>query len=96
MKSMREKRKCCNLAAVSVHYFVTTFLEEVLATSGLSRKLTIYEIENPEADAPGVIRRKGIVTICPVHRRAGSAHVDYLEGEDQVGLADFMLSYTWG
>ena len=49
----------------------------------------IYEIE------PLVIRGTGAETICPRDQRKGAAYVDAV-GEDAVGHARFMLSYTWG
>jgi len=71
--------------APSVHYLATQFLDEVLSTPGLSRESTFYEIEDLSvATPPGVIRRKG-----------PAAYVDNLKGNDNVGPATHMLSWTW-
>jgi len=77
------------LRGVSVHYLNNGFVKE-LEAAGFSRESTIHEIE------PAVIRGKGAGVACPRDGRLGSAFVDTLEGGDEAGRADFMLSYTWG
>jgi len=80
-------------AAPSVYYLQTTFLEEVLQAGG-THDSTIYDIENLQGP-PGLIRTKGSARICPVDGRIGAAYVHCLDGQDHVGVANFMLSYTW-
>ncbi|CAB9520079.1 Kinesin light chain (Partial), partial [Seminavis robusta] len=60
----------------------------------LSRHSKIYEIENLRGP-PGVIRTKGANTVCPIDGRLGAAYVHTLQGEDHVGEATHMLSYSW-
>eukprot|EP00978_Attheya_sp_CCMP212_P000863 scaffold1856_cov56-Attheya_sp.AAC.2 len=79
---------------VSVHY-LKTFLEEVLLDPDLSRDSTIYDCEKLEGP-PGVIRQKGEDVLCPIDGQLGAAYVHCLDGEDEVGDANFMLSYSWG
>ncbi|CAB9517241.1 repeat-containing protein [Seminavis robusta] len=81
--------------ALSVHYLRTTFLQEVLSTPGLSKKSTIYDIENLDEATPGVIRSKGLDIDCPHDGRPGAAYVDCVHGRDNVGPARYMLSYSW-
>lgn len=82
--------------AVSVHYLSTTFLDEVIATPGLTRESTVYDIENLD-DKPGVIRRKGFNVICPRDGLKDAAYVDCITGDDNVSdQATHMLSYSWG
>lgn len=52
--------------------------------------MQVYEIE------PTVLRGLQTEIVCPRDQQQGSAYVDALSGTDQVGLAEFMLSYTWG
>jgi hypothetical protein len=80
---------------VSVHYLKTFLLEEVLLTPGLSRDSTIYDCEKLEGP-PGVIRQKGEDVLCPIDGQLGAAYVHCLGGKDEVGDANFMLSYSWG
>ena len=83
-----------DILAPSVEYLRTTFLAEVL-NAGFSRDSTIYEIENL-GGPPGVIRRKGLERISPLDGRKGSSYVHCLRGKRNVGVANYMLSYTWG
>jgi tetratricopeptide (TPR) repeat protein len=75
--------------APSVHYLVNGFLRDVEA-AGLTSENTISEIEER------VIRGKGARNSCPRDGRIGSAFVDAILGEDNMGRATHMLSYTWG
>ena len=79
---------------VSVHCISTSLLEEVQQMN-LSLDSKIYEIEDLHSDSLGVIRSKGVNTTCPEDSRLGSSYVDALEGEDNVGTANIMLSYSW-
>ncbi|CAB9518597.1 finger protein [Seminavis robusta] len=67
------------------------------ATTGkfLSKDSSIYEIEDLEGP-PGVIRTKSAKTVCPIDGKMGAAYVHTLQGEDHVGEAAHMLSYSWG
>lgn len=82
--------------AVSVHYLSTTFLEEVRAHDGLDHTATLYQIENLSSDDFGVIRKKGADVLCPIDGKMGASYVSCLKGRDNVGDANYMLSYTWG
>lgn len=88
--------------APSVHYLATTFLDEVLATKNssgefLDRETTIHDIEDlRNSNVPGVIQTKGISQLCPKDGNMGAACVDCIKGEDNVGGATHMLSYSWG
>ena len=83
--------------ASSVHYLRTTellsLLEEVTA-AGFDRSASINDIEDLKED-PGVLRRKGWDHVCPIDGQIGAAYVHCLKGEDHVGKANFMLSYSW-
>ena len=96
--------QCCGLLgpsdetgfpATSVHYLSTTFLKEV-EEHGLDRNANLYEIENLSSNEYGVIRKKGADIVCPVDGELGASYVHCLNGEDNVGEANYMLSYTWG
>jgi tetratricopeptide (TPR) repeat protein len=81
---------------VSVHYLKTQFLREVKETEGLNENSTIREIEDLKWAKHGVIRSKGASIVCPRDdTTVGAAYSDCLNGDDNVGLATFMLSYTW-
>ncbi|CAB9510328.1 Hydra magnipapillata [Seminavis robusta] len=87
---------------VSVHHLQHIFLEREVgmakknATTGkfLSKDSSIYEIEDLEGP-PGVIRTKSVNTVCPIDGKMGAAYVHSLQGEDHVGEATQMLSYSW-
>jgi hypothetical protein len=80
--------------ALSVHYLQTQFLKEVRRAK-FSRDSPIYVIEDLKGPH-GVIRRKGKDVKCPVDGKLGAAYVHCVEGEDNVGKATHMLSYSWG
>ena len=76
---------------VSVYHLKQVFWEErVLRQAGFTRDATIYDLEEP------VIRHHGRDDVCPLDGRAGAAYVHCLEGDDHVGQATHMLSYSWG
>ncbi|CAB9501139.1 Kinesin light chain [Seminavis robusta] len=84
---------------VSVYYLERIFLEELKGastndTQSRPRSSKIYEIENLRGP-PGIIRTKGATVICPLDGRMGAAYVHCLKGEDYVGVATHMLSYSW-
>ncbi len=81
--------------APSVYCLQTAFVKEVGA-AGYSKDSKIYEIENLQDKNPCVIRQKGLDVLCPKDGRKGASYVDCLLGEDNVGEATHMLSYTWG
>ncbi len=60
-----------------------------------STEKSIYQLENLHQE-PGLIRRKGMDVKCPRDGKLGAAYVDCLKGEDHVGQANVMLSYSWG
>lgn len=79
------------LRGVSVHFLATSFLEEV-ESAGQTRTAKVFEVE------PTVIRPRGAAMSCPrdLSGKLGAAYVDCLSGEDNVGRATQMLSYSWG
>lgn len=79
--------------AASVHYLKTKFLKEV-RKARFNRDAPVYVIENLKGPQ-GVIRRKGKDVTCPVDGKPGAAYVHCLKGEDSVGKATHMLSYSW-
>ncbi|CAB9520678.1 Kinesin light chain [Seminavis robusta] len=90
-----------DMLGVSVYHAEQVFLEQEVCVftdtpSGqpLSASSTIYDIENLQGP-PGVIRRKGVNTKCPLDGKLGAAYVHCLEGADHVGDATHMLSYSW-
>lgn len=77
------------LRAASVSYLSADWLEEV-RRAGLSESAKVYDIE------ASVIREKGKSVRCPRDGRMGAAYVDCLQEQSQAGVAQYMLSYTWG
>jgi hypothetical protein len=82
-----------DMAGVSVYHLCNTFLPHV-EDAGFSRDSTIYELENLKGP-PGLIRKVGRNIPCPITGEMGAAYVHCLQGEDHVGRASHMLSYTW-
>ena len=81
---------------VSVYCLKITLLKDV-EDAGLEANATVYDIEDlREKEKFGVIRRKGANIICPGDKAIGAAYVDRLEGIDNVGPTNRMLSYVWG
>jgi len=80
---------------ISVFCLRDTLLHEVKET-GLDEDSTIYQLVNLRESKLGVIRRKGAAIKCPRDGTMGAAYIDCLEGEDNVGPANRMLSYAWG
>jgi len=78
-----------SLRGVSVHYLTTQFMKEVHAHS-FTRDDSVHEIE------PKVVRGKGERIKCPRDGCMGAAYVDAINGASNAGLANRMLSYTWG
>jgi len=77
------------LRGLSVHYLSTTLTKEI-AEAGCDEKATVRNIE------PKVIRcPRAAETICPRDGELGAAYVDIVDGEENVGRATHMLSYTW-
>ncbi|CAE8638888.1 unnamed protein product [Polarella glacialis] len=76
-----------SLLGISVHQLTTTFLDEVLA-AGFSRDASVYDI------AEAVIRKPGEAATCPIDGGTGAAYVQLLSGEDSIGSATHMLSYS--
>lgn len=79
---------------VSVHWLKTGFIDEI-QKKGLSGASNIYQVEDLSSPKNGIIRSKGEDVICPRDGRMGAAYVDCLEGDDNVGPANVMLSYGW-
>jgi tetratricopeptide (TPR) repeat protein len=79
---------------VSVHYLKHDFLFEI-HEAGLDQSAKIYDLEDLSKESHGLIRKKGERITCPRDGRIGAAYVDCIEGEDNVGPANLMLSYGW-
>jgi len=90
-----EEQASSHPKGISVYCLRHTLLREVTG-AGLGEESTIYQLENLKESAYGVIRRKGAANKCPRDGGIGAAYVDCLEGEDNVGPANRMLSYLWG
>jgi len=90
-----ERVKELSMMAVSVFHLKTTFAEGLYA-AGYSPSSTVYDIENLSGP-PGFIRQKGHDTICPLTGKRGSSYVHALSSldADQIGPANYMLSYSW-
>lgn len=77
------------LRGLSVHFLSARFVEN-LSDAGFTVDNRVYEIEEK------VIRGLSQTKVCPRDGGQGSAFVDAVDGDDNVGRAGFMLSYTWG
>lgn len=79
------------LRGLSSQYLSTVLLAEVAEKCDIAvSDAKVHHIEK------SVIRGKGKGVWCPRDSRMGAAYVDCVHGKDNVGLSDFMLSYTWG
>eukprot|EP00040_Diaphanoeca_grandis_P027124 m.153705 g.153705 ORF g.153705 m.153705 type:complete len:2258 (+) comp30843_c0_seq3:182-6955(+) len=84
----------------SVHHLSTTFITNVLnaVSSQLSeledisvaRDAKIYHMVNAYA------KPVGLQVMCPRDGLVGAAYVDTLKGESDIGIANALLSYSWG
>jgi hypothetical protein len=83
-----------SLLGISVWALRHVFLEKDVIRAGFSETSSINDIENLRGP-PGVIRQKGQGRFCPVSNKEGAAYVHCLQGENEVGKATHMLSYTW-
>ena len=88
------RRKSLDMLGVSVHHMRTDFMTQVLDAVH-NADSSIYEIEDLSCSSDGVIRRRGAKVRCPIDGRVGASYVHSLNGEDHVGVANFMLSYSW-
>lgn len=91
--NMDVKQSELGMLGVSVYHLETAFLD-LVKNAGFSRSAKVYEAEDLQGP-PGVIRSQSAGVVCPVDGRLGAAYVHCLRGEDQVGVATHMLSYTW-
>ena len=77
------------------HALFIKFLKEV-QEAGKDGTAMIYHLENPRQEEHGVIRSKGAGKLCPRDGvTMGAAYIDCISGADNVGPADFLLSYCW-
>jgi hypothetical protein len=84
----------------SVHHlstdFITNILQAVSNQMSEMRGITdpaeakIYHM-NQAYGTPA-----GLMVTCPRDGQPGAAYVDTLSGEDNVGIANALLSYSWG
>jgi hypothetical protein len=79
---------------VSVFHLSKHFLHDVASYPGLSSGSKFCEIENLNSST-GFVRERGKSSVYPIDGRKGAAYVHCLQGEDHVGLANHMLSWTW-
>jgi tetratricopeptide (TPR) repeat protein len=70
--------------------------EEIETNYINSTKIKVYELEDLNNDKNGFIRAKGENVVCPRDGKLGAAFVDCVQGEDNVGIANIMISYSWG
>ena len=84
----------------SVHYLNTDFIINTLkAVSNQMPKMK--GIKDPaEANIYHMVQAygkpAGLIVTCPRDGEPGAAYVDILSGEDNVGIANALLSYSWG
>lgn len=79
-----------DFSAPSVHHLENKLLA-TMRTVGFDKYAKVYEIEAK------VIRAQGEKTVCPRDSKPGAAYVDSIgTRREDVGLAEFMLSYSWG
>lgn len=76
------------LRSVSVRHLATVIRMDMVEKA-LGNESTFYDIE------PEIIRGKGRELQCPRDGKLGTAYVDALYSEEDVGVAEFMLSYVW-
>jgi len=94
--SAKSEKDDLDLLGVSVYHLDNDFLDGVLL-EGYTEYTKIYQIEDlSNLDKNGIIREKGKDTTCPIDGRQGAAYVHTLQGDEHVGPASIMLSYTWG
>ena len=84
------------MSAPSVHFLANNLIEEIRDKGIDAETATIYDLEDLRSKDCGFIRSKGDNVICPQDGRLGAAYVDCIHGDDFVGQANVMLSYTWG
>ena len=76
---------------VSIHHLTAILLDHIQA-AGYDKSSTIYDLEDLSLPTPAFIRRKGAQTKDPFDGRLGASYVDCLQGRDNVGPANVMLS----
>ena len=82
---------------LSVHYLHNTLLNEIKEAGFNVETVTASQLEpNLYSKEMGFIRKKGENSPCPRDGKTGAAFVDCLEGPDNIGPSNIMLSYTWG
>mmetsp|Transcript_6778 Transcript_6778/g.8574 ORF Transcript_6778/g.8574 Transcript_6778/m.8574 type:complete len:595 (-) Transcript_6778:1119-2903(-) len=99
--SLRSHKPSINpTKGVSVYHLQTTFLQNITQEPfNLNSSSTIYDIENlNHKNTLGYIRTKSQFITDPNDGKIGSSYVDSLDENDvdHVGIANLMLSYTWG
>jgi len=79
---------------ISVFCLRNEFMEEI-QSSGLPEDSTVCQVEDLDSAQHGVIRKKGAGIVCPRDGKRGAAYVDCLQGAENVGPANVLLSYCW-
>jgi len=78
----------CELTGVSCHHLTGDFLDWIRSKGQEVSSARVYDIEP-------AIRERGRDVMCPKTGKLGSSYVHAVQGEDHVGVANFMLSYSW-
>jgi hypothetical protein len=84
----------------SVHHLNTDFITNTLKEVSNQMSKMIGITEPAEANIHHMIQAygkpAGLIVTCPRDGEPGAAYVDILSGEDHVGIANALLSYSWG
>ena len=84
----------------SVHHLSTDFITDTL--QAVSNQMPHMEGITDPAEAKIFHMAKaygtpaGLLVMCPRDGQPGAAYVDTLSGKDNVGIANALLSYSWG
>ena len=84
----------------SVRHLSTDFIKNTL--KAVSDQMATMEGISDPADAKiyhmvqAYGKPAGLIVTCPRDGKDGAAYVDTLTGKDNVGIADALLSYSWG
>ena len=84
----------------SVHHLSTDFIKNTL--EAVSDQMATMEGISDSAEAKiyhmvqAYGRPAGLIVTCPRDGKSGAAYVDTLTGAENVGIANALLSYSWG
>eukprot|EP00435_Cladocopium_sp_Y103_P072810 s246_g41.t1 len=77
-----------DLHGVSCHHLKNDLMDCIRSHGQELSSVSVHGIEP-------LIRARGQDVMCPKTGKLGSSYVDALQGEDHVGMSNFMLSYSW-